>query len=75
MMVTFTDDSGREWKVWQLSAYGTGASGEGGTLPTYTDARIVFESRGEKLTAGAAPIDWESRPEVLPELFARATPF
>lgn len=68
---TFTDDTGREWEVHEIVGYST-KTPDPGELPKVVRSALVFESSGERRIVDDAPLDWRTRPNELPTLFAQA---
>ncbi len=69
---TFTDGSGRRWRVRELVRPDATAPIAPGRMPALTRATLVFESRGERRFANDAPLDWREHRPLLADLFARA---
>ena len=71
---TYTDETGRTWTVSE-GAHGSAPTwrkpGEGARI---TRVALWFESGSDRRTV-SAPMDWrDRRDELLPRLFAHATP-
>jgi hypothetical protein len=69
---TFTDGSGRRWRVRELVRPAATAMIASRRVPALTHATLVFESRGERRFAHRAPLDWREHRGLLTDLFAKA---
>jgi hypothetical protein len=76
-LLTFTDSSGRSWRVWNVERAGTSA-GRGDYLePQYREGWLVFESTfgNERRRLPDFPVDWATySPAQLEALCQAASP-